>query len=153
MTAEERVRELGLEIPPPFKPAGQYLNAVRSGNLLFLAGQVPYRPDGSIVRGKLGDDMDVNAGYDAARLAALGSLATLRGELASLNSVERIVRVYGVVNSTPDFMLHTKVMDGASDLLVEVFGQAGRHARLAVGVSSLPAGMALEFEMVVEVGE
>jgi enamine deaminase RidA (YjgF/YER057c/UK114 family) len=153
VTAEERVRELGLEIPPPFKPVGQYVNAVRSGNLLFLAGQVPYRADGSIVRGKLGEDMDVNAGYEAARLAALGALATLRGELASLNSVERIVRLYGVVNSTPDFMLHTKVMDGASDLLVEVFGQAGRHARLAVGVSSLPAGMALEFEMVVEIGD
>jgi enamine deaminase RidA (YjgF/YER057c/UK114 family) len=153
VTAEERVKELGLDIPPPFKPAGQYVNAVRSGNMLFLAGHVPYKADGSIVRGKLGDDMDVNAGYEAGKLAALGVLATLRQKLASLNSVERIVRVYGVVNSTPEFMLHTRVIDGASDLLVEVFGEAGRHARLAVGVSSLPAGLALEIEVTVEVGE
>jgi enamine deaminase RidA (YjgF/YER057c/UK114 family) len=153
MTAEERVRELGLEIPPPFKPAGQYVNAVRSGNLLFMAGHVPYKEGGSIVRGRLGEDMDVNAGYEAGRLAALGALSTLRQELASLNSVERIVRVYGVVNSTPEFMLHTRVIDGASDLFVEVFGEAGRHARLAVGVSSLPAGLALEIEVVVEVGD
>jgi enamine deaminase RidA (YjgF/YER057c/UK114 family) len=151
VTPEERVRDLGLEIPPPFKPAGRYVNCTRSGKLLFLAGHVPYRADGSIVRGRLGDDMDVNAGYDAARLAALGALATLRQELASLNSVERLLRLYGVVNSTPEFMLHTRVIDGASDLLVEVFGEAGRHARLAVGVSSLPAGLALEIELTVEV--
>jgi enamine deaminase RidA (YjgF/YER057c/UK114 family) len=151
VAAEERVQELGLEIPPPFKPAGQYVNAVRAGGLLFLAGHVPYKADGSIVRGKLGDDMDVNQGYEAARLAALGALATLRQELPSLNRVERIVRLYGVVNSTPDFMLHTRVIDGASDLFVEVFGEAGKHARLAVGVSSLPAGLALEIDLVVEV--
>jgi len=152
MSAEERVRELGLEVPAePFKPAGQYVNATRSGNLLFVAGQVPAKRDGSIVRGKLGADMDLSAGYETARLAALGALATIRAELGSLDEVERILRVYGVVNSTPDFMLHTRVMDGASDLLVEVFGEAGKHARLAVGVASLPAGMALEFEMVVEV--
>jgi len=154
MSAEVRVKELGLEIPAEsFKPAGQYVNATRSGNLLFLAGQVPAKPDGSIVRGKLGADMDVNAGYETARLAALGALATLRSALGSLDKVVRILRVYGVVNSTPDFMLHTRVMDGASDLLVEVFGEAGRHARLAVGVSSLPAGMALEFELVTEVAD
>ena len=154
MSAEARVTELGLEIPlEPFKPAGQYVNATRSGNLLFVGGQVPAKPDGSIVRGKLGADMDVNAGYETARLAALNALATLRAELGSLDKVVRILRVYGVVNSTPEFMLHTRVMDGASDLLVEVFGEAGKHARLAVGVTSLPAGMALEFEMVVEVGE
>ena len=154
MSAEERVRELGLEVPAePFKPAGQYVNATRSGNLLFIAGQVPAKPDGSIVRGKLGADMDVAAGYETARLAALGALATIRAELGSLDEVERILRVYGVVNSTPDFMLHTRVMDGASDLLVEVFGEAGKHARLAVGVASLPAGMALEFETTVEFAE
>ena len=146
------MKELGLEVPAePFKPAGQYVNGARSGNLLFVGGQVPARPDGSIVRGKLGDDMDVTAGYEAARLSALNGLATLRAELGSLDKVARILRVYGVVNSTPDFMLHTRVIDGASDLLVEVFGDAGRHTRLAVGVSSLPAGMALEFEMLAEV--
>jgi len=149
--AEARARELGLEIPAePFKPAGQYVNATRSGNLLFIGGQVPAKPDGSIVRGKLGADMDVGAGYEAAKLAALNALATIRDELGSLDTVARVLRVYAVVNSTPDFMLHTRVMDGASDLLVEVFGEAGRHTRLAVGVASLPAGMALEFEMVLE---
>ena len=152
MSAEERVKELGLEIPPePFKPGGQYVNATRSGNLLFLAGQVPGKADGSIVRGRLGDDMDVNAGYETARLAALWALAAIRAEVGSLDRVVRILRVYGVINATPEFMLHTRVMDGASDLLVEVFGEAGRHARLAVGVASLPAGMALEFELVAEV--
>ena len=154
VSAEERVKELGLEIPAgPFKPAGQYVNATRSGNLLFVAGQVPAKADGSIVRGKLGADMDVNAGYETARLAALNALATIRAELGSLDKVERVLRVYGVVNSTPEFMLHTRVIDGASDLLVEVFGEVGKHARLAVGVASLPAGMALEFEMTVEVAE
>ena len=154
MSAEERAAELRLEIPAePFKPAGQYVNATRSGNLLFVAGQVPAKPDGSIVRGKLGEDMDVNAGYETARLAALNALATIRAELGSLDKVTRVLRVYGVVNSTPDFMLHTRVMDGASDMLVEVFGDAGKHARLAVGVTSLPAGLALEFELVVEVAD
>jgi enamine deaminase RidA (YjgF/YER057c/UK114 family) len=154
MSAETQVKKLGLAIPAePFKPAGQYVNATRSGTLLFVAGQVPAKPDGSIVRGKLGADMDVNAGYETARLAALNALATIRSELGSLDKVVRILRVYGVVNSTPEFMLHTRVIDGASDLLVEVFGEAGKHARLAVGVASLPAGMALEFEMVVQVGD
>ncbi len=151
MSAEARVRELGLEIPVPFKPAGSYVNAVRSGNLLFLAGHVPYRSGGAIVLGKLGTDLDMTAGYEAARLAALGALATLREELGSLNRVVRIIKLYGVVNSTPDFMAHTRVIDGASDLFVEVFRDAGRHARLAVGVASLPAGMALEIDVVVEV--
>jgi enamine deaminase RidA (YjgF/YER057c/UK114 family) len=153
MRAEERVKELGLEIGEPFKPAGQYVNATRSGNILYLAGQVPAKADGSVVRGKLGADMDVNAGYETARLAALAALATLRSELGSLDRVVRILRVYGVVNAADDFMLHTRVIDGASDLFVEVFGEAGKHARLAVGVSSLPAGMALELELTAEVSD
>ena len=154
MSAEARVTELGLEIPlEPFKPAGQYVNATRSGNLLFVGGQVPAKPDGSIVRGKLGADMDVNAGYETARLAALNALATLRAELGSLDKVVRILRVYGVVNSTPEFMLHTQVINGASDLLVQVFGDAGKHARLAVGYASLPFKMCLEVELIAEVAD
>lgn len=153
MSTEARVSELGLEIPAPFKPAGTYVNAVRSGNLLFLAGHVPYRSGGAIVLGKLGAGLDVAAGYEAARLAALGVLATLRDELGTLDRVVRIVKLYGVVNSAPDFMAHTRVIDGASDLLVEVFGDAGRHARLAVGVASLPAGMALEIDVIIEVSD
>ena len=153
MSAEAKVTELGLEIPAPFKPAGTYVNAVRSGNLLFLAGHVPYRAGGAIVLGKLGAGLDVAAGYEAARLAALGVVATLRDELGTLDRVVRIVKLYGVVNSAPDFMAHTRVIDGASDLLVEVFGDAGRHARVAVGVASLPAGMALEIDVIIEVSD
>jgi enamine deaminase RidA (YjgF/YER057c/UK114 family) len=153
LSAEAKATELGLEIPAPFKPAGTYVNAVRSGNLLFLAGHVPYRAGGAIVLGKLGAGLDVAAGYEAARLAALGVVATLRDELGTLDRVVRIVKLYGVVNSAPDFMAHTRVIDGASDLLIEVFGDAGRHARLAVGVASLPAGMALEIDVIVEMSD
>jgi len=148
---EARLQSLGLRLPNLFPPAGTYVNAVRTGDLLFSAGHIPFADDGSVVLGKLGQDLDVEAGYVAARGAALGLLATIREELGSLDHVARIVRVYGVVNSTPDFLQHTRVIDGASDLLVEVFGAAGRHARLAVGVSSLPAGMCLEIDAVIEV--
>jgi enamine deaminase RidA (YjgF/YER057c/UK114 family) len=151
MTPEVRVAELGLDIPATFRPAGTYVNAVRSGNLLFLAGHVPYRADGSLVIGKLGAGMDIAEGKDAARLAALGVLATLREELGTLDRVVRIVNLNGLVNATPEFVAHTLVINGASDLLVEVFGHAGQHARLAVGVSSLPAGMALEIQVTVEI--
>lgn len=151
MTNEQRVRTLGLELPPVPQAAGAYVNAVAAGDLLFLAGHVPFGMDGSLVRGKLGASLDLEAGRAAARLAGLGVLATLRAELGSLDRVERIVRVYGVVNATPDFMGHTPVIDGASELFHEVFGEAGRHARLAVGVSSLPFDIALEVEAIVQV--
>ena len=151
MTPEAKVAELGLDIPVTFRPAGTYVNAVRSGNLLFLAGHVPYRADGSLVIGKLGAGMEIAEGKNAARLAALGVLATLREELGTLDRVVRIVNLNGLVNATPEFVAHTLVINGASDLLVEVFGQAGQHARLAVGVSSLPAGMALEIQVTVEI--
>lgn len=151
MTPEAKVAELGLDIPATFRPAGTYVNAVRSGNLLFLAGHVPYRADGSLVIGKLGAGMDIAEGKDAARLAALGVLATLREELGTLDRVVRIVNMNGLVNATPEFVAHTLVINGASDLLVEVFGHAGQHARLALGVSSLPAGMALEIQVTVEI--
>lgn len=151
MNAEARVAELGLEIPGPFRPAGTYVNAVRSGHLLFLAGHVPHRPGGGIVLGRLGADLDIDQGKEAARLAALGVLATLREELGTLDRVARIVNLYGVVNSTPEFAGHTLVINAASDLLVDVFGGAGLHSRLAVGVASLPAGMALEIQVIVEI--
>ena len=109
------------------------------------------RADGTVIFGRLGENMDVDAGYEAARVAATGALATLRHELGSLDRVTRIVKVYGVVNATPEFLQHTQVINGASDLLVEVFGEAGKHARLAVGVSALPFNIALEVELVAEV--
>lgn len=150
MDAEASVAELGLELPDPFPPAGTYINAVRTGGLLVLGGHIPVG-DGEIVLGKLGADLDVEAGRRAARMAALSALATLRHELGSLNRVRRIVSVRGVVNATPDFTQHTQVIDGASDVFVEVFGESGRHARLAVGVSSLPANLALEIELIAAV--
>ena len=149
-TPTHRLAALGLTLPPSPPSAGTYVHAVRSGGLVFSAGHVPFRADGSVVMGKLGRDLDEAAGYDAARLAGLGVLATLAQELGSLDRVRRMVRVFGVVNATPDFVAHTPVVNGASDLFVEVFGDAGRHARLAVGVSSLPFDIALEIEVIAE---
>ena len=153
MSADAKVEELGFQLPAPFPPAGTYVNAVRTGSLLVLAGHIPIGADQQVVLGKLGDDLDVEAGRAAARLAALSALTTLRSELGSLDRVARIVSLRGVVNATPDFTGHTQVIDGASDVFVAVFGENGRHARLAVGVSSLPANLALEIELLVEVDD
>ena len=148
--ATMRLRELGLTLPPSPPEAGTYVNAVRTGNLLFLAGHVPFRADGSLVMGKLGRDLDAAAGYEAARLAGLGVLSTITREAGSLDRVRRLVRVLGVVNATADFVEHTQVVNGASDLFVAIWGDAGRHARLAVGVASLPFDLALEIEVIAE---
>ena len=150
-SAEDRVRELGLVLPAMPLPAGTYVHAVLSRGTLTTAGHIPLRADGSVIFGKLGADLDADAGYEAARVAALGVLATIRDALGSLDRVARFVRLYGVVNATPDFLLHTQVINGASDLFVEVFGETGRHARLAVGVASLPFNIALEVEATIEV--
>jgi len=152
-SADAKLAALGVDLPPLQQAAGTYVRAVRTGSLIFLAGHPPVRPDGSIVFGKLGLDLDVDAGYQAARLAALGALVTLRDELGSLDRVRRIVKVNGWVNATADFRDHTATINGASDLLVEVFGDAGRHARLAVGCPSLPWDIALEIELVAEVND
>jgi len=150
---EARLRELGIELPVVPKPAGTFVHAVRTGSLLFLTGHVPFRADGTLVQGKLGAELDADAGYEAARLSALGALSTLRAELGSLDKVRRIVKLNGVVNATPEFMLHTKVINGASDLLVQVFGDAGVHARLAVGYASLPFNICVEVELIAEVAD
>ncbi len=151
MSAERRLAELGITPADPFPPAGTYVNAVRTGNLLVLGGHVPWDPPDRVVLGKLGADLDVDAGREAARLAAVSALSTIRHELGTLDAVRRIVSLRGVVNATPDFTAHTQVVDGASDVFVAVFGDAGRHARLAVGVGSLPVDLALEIELLVEV--
>ncbi|MBI1815379.1 MAG: RidA family protein [Deltaproteobacteria bacterium] len=153
VSAEARLRELGIELPSIPPPAGTFVHAVRTGDLLFLTGHPPIRADGSVILGRLGQDLDADAGYEAARVAGLGMLATLRHELGSLDKVRRIVKVNGVVNATPDFLEHTKTINGASDLLVQVFGDAGQHARLAVGYSSLPWNICLEVELIAEVGD
>ena len=150
MSAEQRVKELGLILPPPPKSAGNYMAGVQTGNLLFLSGCGPQRADGSYVLGKLGADLDVAAGYDAAHVAGLAMLARIRTLTGSLDRVARIVKALGMVNTAPDFIEQPKVINGFSDLMVEVFGEPGRGARAAVGLATLSGGMAVEIEMVVE---
>jgi enamine deaminase RidA (YjgF/YER057c/UK114 family) len=151
VSVEDRLAELGLTLPDAPRPMASYVTAARSGNLMFTAGHGPTQADGTVMTGKVGADLDVEKGKEAARLTALGILATLRAELGSLDRVRRIVKVLGMVNCPPDFKQHPAVINGCSDLLVELFGDAGRHARSAVGMGSLPFNMAVEIEMVVEV--
>jgi enamine deaminase RidA (YjgF/YER057c/UK114 family) len=151
MSAEDKIGELGLNLEGAGPPAGNYVPAVRTGNLVYISGQLPVRPDGSRVTGKLGDDTSIEDGYEAARLSGVALLARLRGELGSLDRVRRIVKVTGYVNATPEFTQHAQVLNGASDLLAAVFGEAGKHARAAVGMSSLPAGCPVEVELIAEV--
>ena len=150
---EARLAELGLQLPPVPEPAGTYLPAVRTGNLLFVAGHGPLGADGSVILGKLGQDLTVEQGYEAARITAIGMLASMRAELGTLDRVRRIVKVNGMVNATAEFTAHPKVIDGASDLFAEVFGDRGAHARTAVGFISLPFNIAVEVELVAEVAD
>lgn len=136
----------GLDLPEVFPPAGTYRSAIVHGDVLYTAGHIPLGADGTLVLGRLGEDLSIEDGQHAARLAALSLLATVQEALGSLDRVDRFIRVYGVVNATPAFTGHTAVIDAASDLFVQVFGERGEHARLAVGVSSLPANLALEVE-------
>jgi enamine deaminase RidA (YjgF/YER057c/UK114 family) len=153
MTAEQRVQELGLDLTRPATPVANYVPAARTGNLIFTSGHVPPpAADGSRAAGKLGADFDVDQGYQLARVVAIAMLASLRAEIGSLDRVRRVVKVVGMVNATPDFTQHPRVVNGASDLMVEVFGEAtGKHARSAIGVASLPSDVPIEIEMVVEV--
>ena len=148
---ESRLSDLGIELSPPSAPVANYVNAVRVGNLIFLAGKGPKDADGQYVTGKLGSDLTVEEGYEAARLAGISQLSVLQAELGNLNRVKRIVKVLGMVNATPDFTDHPEVVNGFSDLMVAVFEERGKHARAAVGMGSLPRGIAVEVEMVVEV--
>ncbi|MCZ6508214.1 MAG: RidA family protein [Acidobacteria bacterium] len=150
---EARLAALGVELPVLPEPVANYVLAVRTGNLVFLAGHGPAKPGGGYVTGKLGADLTVAEGQAAARLTALALLSSLRAEIGSLDRVVRVVKVLGMVNSAPDFTDQHKVMNGFSDLIVEIFGERGRHARAAVGMASLPIGLAIEIEMVVEVAD
>ena len=143
MSAEQRLRELGIDLPTPQKPAGNYIVGVQVGNLLFMSGCDPRRPDGSFIIGKLGADLGVTEGYQAARAAALSMLANIRSVLGSLDRVSRFVKVLGMVNATPEFAEHPKVIDGFSDLMVEVFGESARGGRAAVGMGSLSSRIAV----------
>ena len=150
--AEARLEEMGITLPEPPAPVANYVRSVRSGNLLFSAGHGPLQADGTYLTGKVGRDLSVEEGYEAARLTGLALLASLRAEIGDLDKVVRIVKVNGMVNAIEDFTEQPNVINGCSDLFVEVFGPAiGRHARTAVGMSSLPIGIAVEIEAVVEV--
>ena len=153
MGAEARLRELGITLPPMPRPVANYVRAVRSGSLLFLAGHGPQRPGQPPVIGKVGRDLTVEQGAEAARLVGLNLLASARDALGSLDRVRRVVKVLGMVNATTDFGDHPRVVNGFSDLMVEVFGEAGRHARSAVGMSSLPFGISVEVEAILEVAD
>lgn len=148
---EARLKALGIELPPAPTPIASYVPAVRTGNLVFLAGQGPLAGGKPTITGKVGAEVTEDEGQKAARATILVSLAALRAEIGSLDRVARIVKVVGFVNSAPGFTRQPWVINGASDLLVEIFGEAGRHARSAVGVSDLPLNIPVEIEMVVEV--
>ena len=150
-TPEEILKSKGLELPTIPTPVANYVNVVRTGNLLFLAGKGPIQKDGTYITGKLGKDLTIAQGYEAARLTALMQIAVLKKELGDLSKVKRIVKVLGMVNCEPNFIDHPKVINGFSDLMVEIFGEKGRHARSAVGMNSLPFNTAVEVEMIVEI--
>ena len=146
-----RLQELGISLPELGVPQANYVHTVRSGKLVFLAGKTPPKTDSTRVVGKLGAELTVAEGYAAARQVGILQLAALKQELGDLSKVKRIVKVHGMVNATPDFTQHSSVINGFSDLMVEVFGERGKHARAAVGMGSLPGGKALEIEVVAEV--
>ena len=154
MEAEKKLEELGLSLPPIPTPVANYLPLVRTGNLLFVSGHGPgVLKDGrvSFIQGKLGKDLDVEQGYEAAKQVMLNILQSMKQELGDLDKVRKVVKLLGFVNCTPDFPDQPKVINGSSDLLVALFGERGRHARSAVGMNQLPFGIAVEIEMVVEV--
>lgn len=151
MSAEEKVRELGLDLGHPARPVANYVPAVRTGNLLFLSGHGPVKPEGGMMTGKVGSALSVDEGYQAARLVGIALLAALKQELGDLDLVVRVVKTLGMVNAAPDFTDHPKVINGVSDLFVDVFGDRGRGARSAVGMGSLPSQIAVEVEMIVEI--
>lgn len=152
-TPEARLAELGLTLPAVPAAIANYVPAVRSGNLVFLAGQIAKGPDGKFITGKVGRDLTEAQGAEVARTCAVQLIAALKAEVGDLAKVKRIVRVGGFVNCTDDFTAQSKVINGASDLLVAVFGDRGRHARAAVGVNSLPAGAPVEVELIAELAD
>lgn len=154
MKTEARLDELGIELPSPQAPAANYVPAVRTGNLLYLAGVGPAkRADGSALIGKVGAELTLEEGYEAARLVCLNIISRLKAELGDLDRVVRVVKLLGMVNAAGDFGEHPAVINGCSDLLVEVFGERGRHARSAVGMQSLPFGIPVEIEAIVEISD
>mmetsp|Transcript_19825 Transcript_19825/g.27885 ORF Transcript_19825/g.27885 Transcript_19825/m.27885 type:complete len:156 (-) Transcript_19825:300-767(-) len=150
---EAKLEELGIKIPPPLTPKGNYAQAVKSGNLLHLCGHIPLGYDGVLMKGKVGKDITAERGYESARMCAINIISTLKTELKSLDKVKKIVKIVGFVNCTDDFEGQPAVINGASDLFVKVFEERGVHARSAVGSNALPLGISTEVECVVEIEE
>ena len=150
---EAQLKKLGIELPTPGNPVANYVNAVTTGNLVFLAGKGPRKADGTYITGRVGEDLTVEQGYEAARLTAINQLAVLKAHLGDLSRVKRVVKVLGMVNCPPGFGDQPEVINGFSDLMVEVFGEKGKHARAAVGMAALPRNIAVEIEMIVEIEE
>jgi enamine deaminase RidA (YjgF/YER057c/UK114 family) len=151
MSAEAKLRQLGIDLPTPPQPIANYIGGVLVGNLLFMSGNGPRKSDGTAIVGKVGADLTIEQGYQAARVVGLGMLAGVRAQLGSLDKVKRIVRVTGMVNATPDFTEQARVIDGFSDLMVDVFGDNGRGARAAPGMGSLPKQVAVICDAIFEV--
>jgi enamine deaminase RidA (YjgF/YER057c/UK114 family) len=152
VSAEKRLKQLGIDLGTVSAPVANYVNAVRTGNLLFLAGKGPRAVNGVRPQGKVGREYTAEEAYQHARTVGLDLLAVMRQELGSLDKVKRVVKALGMVNAVPEFADHPKVINGCSDLLVEVLGEAGKHARSAVGMGSLPMGIPVEVECIVEIG-
>jgi enamine deaminase RidA (YjgF/YER057c/UK114 family) len=151
MSIDQRITELGITLPQPAAPVAAYVPTVEQGGLVHISGQISFAEDGSLIKGRLGEDMELEAGQQAARRCGVMLLAQIKGALGSLDRVERIVKLGVFVNSAPSFTDQPKVANGASELMQDVFGQAGRHARSAVGVAVLPLGVAVEVDAIVAV--
>ena len=150
-TPEQKIKQLGIELPQIPESLGSYHDMVKVGDLVFLSGKGPLKADGKYITGKVGQDLTANEGYQAARLSAINQLAILKQTFGSLDKIKRIIKVNGYVHTADSFTEQSKVMNGFSDLLIEVFGEQGKHARTSVGVFTLPQNMAIEVEMIVEV--
>jgi len=149
---DKKLEELGIQLQKPVKPVANYVTTVKTGNLIFTSGHGPIGDDGNLIIGQLGTDMNIDAGYQAARAVGIGLLSTLKATLGgNLDQIKKVVKLVGFVNSSADFKDQPAVVNGASDLFVEVFGDKGCHARSAVGMVQLPGGIAVEIEMIVEV--
>ena len=147
---EEKLKELGIEIPTPPNPAGSYIPVVTTGNLAFVSGQIPMKEGKVVFEGKVPENQSVDSARDAAKICIINGLSQLKANLGSLDKITKFVRISGFVNSNPNFAEQPKVINAASDLLVEVFGDMAKHSRIAVGVASLPLNSTVEIDMIVE---
>jgi enamine deaminase RidA (YjgF/YER057c/UK114 family) len=151
MSIDQRLAELGITLPQPAAPVASYVPTVEAGGMLYISGQVSFGEDGQLIKGRLGEDLDLNAGIAAARRCGINLIAQMKAALGSLDRVERVVKLGAFINSAGDFTDQPKVVNGASELMQDVFGEAGRHARSAVGVPVLPLGAAVEVDAIVAV--